>query len=192
MTNFDVIEVNIKIKRGIKGEKIKMRDKGIWEILAILMVLVMVGSCVAMPSAGSARESEVTSSSATIYVPDDYPTIQAAVDAASAGDTIIVRDGTYIENIEVDKSLTIQSENGPDSTIVQAEDSGDNVFSVTADYVEISGFTVEAATWRWTNGGCVDKGNGHSSCFYFSPPWKLFVAGIYLHYADYCNRLVAN
>jgi len=34
-----------------------------------------------------------------IYVPDDYETIPAAVDAASSGDTIIVRDGTYIENM---------------------------------------------------------------------------------------------
>ena len=43
----------------------------------------------------------------TIYVSDedDYSTIQAAVNAASSGDTIIVRDGTYIENIEVDKRL---------------------------------------------------------------------------------------
>ena len=164
-----------------------MRDKGIWAILVILIVLVTIVSCAAMPSAGGVSESEVKSSSATIYVPDNYSTIQAAVDAATPGDMIIVRDGTYRENIDVKKRLTLKSENGSENCIVQAEDPGDNVFSVTADYVEISGFTVEAATWRWTNGGCVDKGNGHSSCFYFSPPWKLFVAGIYLHYADYCN-----
>ena len=187
MTNFDVIGVNIKIKRGIKGEKIKMREKGIWKILAIFMVLVTIVSCAAMPSAWGISENGVKSSSATIYVPDAYPTIQAAVNGASTADTVIVRDGTYRENIDVKKRLTLKSENGSENCIVQAEDPGDNVFSVTADYVEISGFTVEAATWRWTNGGCVDKGNGHSSCFYFSPPWKLFVAGIYLHYADYCN-----
>ena len=32
-------------------------------------------------------------SASTIYVPDDYSTIQAAVNAASPDDTIIVRDG---------------------------------------------------------------------------------------------------
>jgi len=35
------------------------------------------------------------SSARTIYVPDDYEEIQWAVDNASAGDTIIVRDGIY-------------------------------------------------------------------------------------------------
>lgn len=34
------------------------------------------------------------------------------VNNASAGDTIIARDGTYTENVDVNKSLTIQSENG--------------------------------------------------------------------------------
>jgi len=84
--------------------------------------------------------------SATIYVPDNYSTIQEAVNAANPSDTIIVRDGTYTENIDVNKTLTIQSENGADSTIVQAANSGDHVFGVTADNVEINGFTVKGAT----------------------------------------------
>ena len=85
-------------------------------------------------------------SASTIYV-HDYETIQSAVNIAYPGDTIIVRDGTYTENIKVDKRLTIRSENGPDSTIVLAEDPGDHVFEVTADYVKISGFMVEGAAW---------------------------------------------
>ena len=44
---------------------------------------------------------------ADTYVPDDYGTIQAAVDNATAA--IIVRDGTYTENIYVNKSLTMYS-----------------------------------------------------------------------------------
>jgi parallel beta-helix repeat protein len=86
----------------------------------------------------------ITFVSGEVYVPDDYPTIQAAVDAVNAGDTIIVRDGTYTENVNVNKPhLTIQSENGADSTIVQAADQNDSVFGVSADYVTISGFTVK-------------------------------------------------
>jgi len=43
------------------------------------------------------------SAARTIYVPEDYEKIQWAVDNASAGDTIIVRDGIYTENVDVKK-----------------------------------------------------------------------------------------
>ncbi|MCK4732609.1 MAG: hypothetical protein KAT65_09145, partial [Methanophagales archaeon] len=69
---------------------IKIGNNGIWNILAILIVFVFA-MVVVMPSAAAVSESDGDSSSTTIYVPDSYPTIQAAVDAASPGDTIIVR-----------------------------------------------------------------------------------------------------
>jgi len=97
-----------------------------------------------------------------IYVPDNYARIQWAVDNATAGDAIIVRDGTYTENVNVNKRLTIESENGTANCIVKAADSDDHVFNVSADYVNISGFTLKYA-------------NGTSN------------AGIYLYGADYCN-----
>jgi parallel beta-helix repeat protein len=90
-------------------------------------------------------------------------TIQQAVDNATAGDTIIVRDGTYTENIEVTvDNVTIQSENGSENCIVQAADSNDHVFELEADYVNIRGFTV-------TNATITDK------------------AGIFLNKVEYCN-----
>ncbi|MHC1611362.1 MAG: hypothetical protein ACXQTW_07210 [Candidatus Methanospirareceae archaeon] len=70
-------------------------------------------------------------SATTYYVPDDYARIQWAVDNTSARDTIIVRDGTYTENVDVNKRVTIHSENGSESTIVQAVNSDDDVFYVT-------------------------------------------------------------
>ena len=93
------------------------------------------------------------SAAKTIYVPDDYEKIQWAVDNASAGDTIIVKDGTYHENVNVNKPhLTIRSENGANTTIVRAANSDDHVFEVTADYVNISGFTVKGAI-GWESAG---------------------------------------
>ena len=98
-----------------------------------------------------------------IYVPDDYATIQEAVNAASPGDTIIIRDDTYIENVNVDKQLTIRSENGSANCIVQAANPDDHVFEITANHVNITGFTVKGATGSWK-------------------------AGIYLSdYKDHCN-----
>jgi parallel beta-helix repeat protein len=75
--------------------------------------------------------------------------VQAAVDNATAGETICVRDGTYSENVDVDVAhLTIRSEHGSANCIVNAASSSDHVFEVTVDYVNISGFTVENATGR--------------------------------------------
>jgi parallel beta-helix repeat protein len=84
--------------------------------------------------------------------------IQSKIDAAEPGDTIIIEDGIYTENVKVNKRLTIQSKNGPDKTIIQAVTPDDPVFKVTADYVNIRGFTVKRAD-----------------------------TGIYLYNADYCN-----
>ena len=88
----------------------------------------------------------------TIYVDDDlqdYPnadftTIQDAVDAATPGDTIIVYPGTYTQSVNVNKDhLTIQSESGAEATIVQVGGIGARGFEVTADYVNIKGFTIK-------------------------------------------------
>ena len=49
-----------------------------------------------------------------------YDTIQAALDNAGSGDTVLVKDGTYEENIEwpgVD-GIILQSENGPDNCTI--------------------------------------------------------------------------
>jgi len=86
-----------------------------------------------------------TAASATRYYVNPGESIQAAVNNASEGDTIVVRDGTYTENIDVNKRLNIQSENGSASTAVQASNTRNRVFAVTADYVNICGFTVEGA-----------------------------------------------
>ena len=72
--------------------------------------------------------------------------IQAAVDNATAGETICVQDGTYTENVVVNKSLTIQSENGSANCIVRANETDKEVFNVTANWVNITGFTVQDAT----------------------------------------------
>ena len=68
--------------------------------------------------------------------------VQDAIIHATAGDTIIVQDGDYMEFVYVPKRLTIRSENGSANCIVTGASSRHSVFDVTADYVNISGFTV--------------------------------------------------
>ena len=82
----------------------------------------------------------VNASAATITVPDEYPTIQQAINAASSGDTVYVRAGTYYEHITIGESLTLQGEDR-DTTVIDGNGSG-NVIYVTANYVTISGLTI--------------------------------------------------
>jgi parallel beta-helix repeat protein len=77
----------------------------------------------------------------TIHVPTNYTTIQAAVDAASAGDTICVGAGTYYENVVVNKSNIKLQGYGANDTIVDGS-GRETVFYIEASNVVVCGFTV--------------------------------------------------
>jgi len=76
-----------------------------------------------------------------IYVPTDYSTIQEAINAASEGDTVFIRNGTYFENIVVNKTVAIVGEN-VETTIVDGLQHRD-VIVVAADNVSVSDLTVQ-------------------------------------------------
>jgi len=83
-------------------------------------------------------------SGATIYVPTQYSTIQAAVDAALSGDTIQVAAGTYYEQITINKTITIIGEN-PKTTIVDGAQNGTVFYIEDSKNVRITGFTIRNA-----------------------------------------------
>jgi len=81
----------------------------------------------------------------TFYVPDDFPAIQDAIDAALDGDTIIVRPGTYVETIEfLGKAITLKSSDGPEVTIIDGDRSGSVVTFASGETEDsvLKGFTI--------------------------------------------------
>jgi parallel beta-helix repeat protein len=74
-------------------------------------------------------------------VPDEYPTIQRAIDAANPGDTVYIRIGTYVENLLVNKRLTLVGES-KESTVIDGSGKNQTIIDVTANDVVITGLTV--------------------------------------------------
>ena len=66
-----------------------------------------------------------TATGTTLIVPDNYSTIQDAIDSAFIGDVIVVRAGTYVENIDfMGKAITVESESGAALTVIDGSQSG--------------------------------------------------------------------
>jgi parallel beta-helix repeat protein len=82
----------------------------------------------------------INSDAATINVPDDYPTIQQAIDNATNGDIVFVFNGTYYENITVNKSIQIIGED-KNNTIIDSGIKSNTIF-INADWVTIENFTI--------------------------------------------------
>jgi pectin methylesterase-like acyl-CoA thioesterase len=79
---------------------------------AFILILILCLLVVSIPVINVAKaESE------TIVVPDNYPTIQEAINHANEGDTISVKAGTYYENIVVTKSISLNGESSSNTII---------------------------------------------------------------------------
>jgi len=87
--------------------------------------------------------------------PADFHTIQEAVNSATSGDIIYVYNGTYYENIVVDKSVSLVGQDR-DLTTVEGNGTG-NVISIEANNVNIKDFTIKGSgTLRPNSGILVD------------------------------------
>jgi len=124
-----------------------IKDKNMKKAMVVLLITLFFTSTglATSPNYGSHQIFSLQDEGVTLYVggdgPGNYTRIQDAIDNASNGDRIFVYNGTYDENLRVNKSIQVIGED-KNMTII---DGGrrDNVVDITAKEVTISGFTIQ-------------------------------------------------
>jgi len=143
----------------------------------LVAVCIVLAACVLTPI------SRVSASELNVGGQGQYRTISAAIKAANAGDIILVGPGTYVENVVVDKPITVVSTKGAQATVVQAASTSKEVFLLSGNDISIQGLTI--------TGGHMGVEFGHvSNCILTKCIVKGNVFGVYLSGAS--SNLVSN
>lgn len=101
----------------------------------------------------------LTAYGATLLVPDQYSTIQAAINASSNGDTVLVASGTYSGggNFNLDfggRAIVVMSDDGPANTTIDCGSLGRGFYfhaSETSSSV-VEGFTIVNGSMAYGGG----------------------------------------
>ena len=115
---------------------------------AYLLVLLLLVSVVSFSQTGA-----VKAESKKIVVPFHHSTIQAAVDAASDGDTVFVKSGTYSESVSIDVAISLVGEDPATTTIIGDLRLNGTVVLIQHNNVNVTGFTIQPSAYSWTRRG---------------------------------------
>jgi parallel beta-helix repeat protein len=115
-------------------------------IVTIAILGLIVSGCIpVVPPAEQSNIDNLTKST-TRDVPGIYSTIQAAINAANPGDTIIVAAGTYPESLTINiPDLTVQSTTGAENTVIDGGGTG-SVVNINTTGVKVIGFWLKNAS----------------------------------------------
>jgi len=119
----------------MRNEKKLFRLKKIVSVLCIVFCLLL-----ALPSRFE-LPANAGSTSVTVSPPES---IQAAINNATAGDTILVSAGLYNESLQINKTISLIGEDR-DTTIINGINN-QFIVSIMADNVTIQGFTIECTS----------------------------------------------
>jgi parallel beta-helix repeat protein len=117
-------------------------------LLSIGIILLFIGMSIQSSTGFNVREQSIkTLNGNTLYVggsgPGNYTKIQDAINDSRDGDIVFVYNGTYYENVVVNKSINLVGENR-NTTVI---DGGGNDSVILIDnygfYITINGFTIQ-------------------------------------------------
>lgn len=124
----------------------------------IILALVLLSGATNLQVNSTVRNGSVslgtTLASTLILVPENYSSIQEAVNAANPGDTVFVQNGTYYESIYINKTVTLVGID-PDRTVIDGSRSNatyDPVIWISgesAGNVVLRNFTVKGSRNSW-------------------------------------------
>jgi len=123
------------------------------KLVLMLALMLLVGMSSVAVNVQPAKAEPIT-----IIVPDDYPTIQAAINAVNVGDTVFVEAGIYYENVVATKNVSLVGED-PSTTVIDGGGTG-NVVDITANNVSIQKFTIRKGHVPWNGGINIKNYNG--------------------------------
>ena len=94
----------------------------------------------------------------------DYEKIQDAIDNANIGNSVFVSNGTYFENVVVNKTINLTGESR-ENTVIDGNKSGD-VVRIEADWVNLSGFLIKNSGEKYYQDGIevMSKNNQITNC----------------------------
>ncbi len=183
-------------------------NDGEWEGMVGTLVVGDAAAAVDLVTAETTAPAEWTGE--TRVVPEDYPTIQSAVDAADPGDLVLVGPGVYKEAVSVTTpGLTIRGTDR-NEVILDGEFTRENGIVVTADGVAIENMTARSYTvngffWNGVTGYrgsyltaiddwvygiyAFDAVDGLFEHSYASGSWD---AGFYIGQCDPCNAVITD
>ncbi len=128
------------------------------KLIGIFVCMLFVGTV--LPVTGNVITYKNTLSSTNgniLYVggtgEGNYTKIQDAIDDAVDGDTVYVYDDSspYYENLTINKGITLLGED-KETTIIDGLKLTYNIISISADWVTISGFTIQNCNGDYLNG----------------------------------------
>jgi len=133
-----------------------MKNKLFKKAFIVGIILLFIGVSIVSGFNIQLKETEKASRGSFLYVggsgPGNYSKIQDAINDSGDGDTVYVFNGIYYENVRINKTINLIGED-KNTTVIDGNKIGDVIF-VLADFVNISGFTIQnAGSYLWKDAG---------------------------------------